>query len=112
MSFYFSIYFKQVPSIIYSLTNLNLIFSIYIVCPIRIQFNKDSELEILSSYNDTIKYELESIRSEYQVLYNMYPISLKRIPEFDNLSQDNTWTKSINGSITTFKNIVKTFQNT
>lgn len=79
---------------------------------IRVQFNKDSELDILTSYNEIIKHELELVRSEFQIIFNIYPTSLKRIPEFDNLTQNNAWTETINRSITSFKNIAKTFQNT
>lgn len=79
---------------------------------IRIQFNKDSELEILSNYNNLIKYELEVVRTEVQVIHNIYPNSLKPIPEFDNATQLNTWTKSIHKLIIYFRNTIKNFQNT
>lgn len=79
---------------------------------IRIQFNKDGEMEILSSYKDLIKYELEVVRAEFQVIHNIYPNSLNPIPEFDVAMQYNLWTKSINRSITSFKKNAKTYQNT
>lgn len=69
-------------------------------------------MELLLSYNDLIKYELEVVRSEVPVIHNIYPNSLKPIPEFDDATQYNSWTKSIKSSITYFKKNAKTYQNT
>lgn len=85
----------------------------YIIWVIRIKDNHEIELDIISHYKSLMITELDIIKMEIQMSFNLFPnTSIKSLPEFNSGTQHESWRKSIDTLITAFKIIANDCQNT
>lgn len=69
-------------------------------------------MEVISDYIDLISTELEVIRSDVEVIINLFPESFKPLPKFNDAMQDNSWSTSVKITIVSFETNVNNFQHT
>lgn len=76
----------------------------------RIQTNQYSENEVLSSYKDLMASELEVTKLEVQAVLSLYPENLKPLPEFDNVTGNESGIKITEKLISSFKSTMEDCQ--